>query len=96
MTGGESLVRRTMLPRCRRARSARHSGPEPDNEQLAMAFSVLLFEHGMIKSLEFFDAEEFCGAKERAISSIEDQTADEAEVHDDRVGLVFRYTQLLS
>jgi hypothetical protein len=75
---------------------AREGRDAPVVSPLAMSFSLCLFQYGKLKSVMFFDAPGFAQAKASAITAVESREAEDAEVHDDSAGLVFRYTQLLS
>ena len=62
----------------------------------AMAFSLLLFRCGRVAAIKFFDAAGFDQVKLEAIVAVQSLEAEDAEVHDDCAGLVYRYSQVLN
>ena len=61
-----------------------------------MRFRLHLFASGDLDSVEFLDVLEFDEAKDSAISAVSTCAAEQAEVHDEAAGLIFRYPQPIS
>lgn len=66
------------------------------SDQAASAFSLLLFRCGQVTSIRFFDRGDFAEVKCDAIAAVQALEAEDAEVHDDCTGLLYRYSQTLS
>lgn len=62
----------------------------------ASGLSLLLFRRGELISIRFFDRGEFADIKLDAVAAVQSLEAEDAEVHDDTAGLLYRYSQVLS
>jgi len=59
------------------------------------AFSLLLLRCGKVTAIKFFDGAEFDQVKLDAILAVQSSEAEDAEVHEDSAGLIYRYSQRL-
>ena len=66
------------------------------SDRAATAFSLLLFRCGKVTAVRFFDSAQFDQVKVDAILAVQSLEAEDAEVHEDAAGLIYRYSQVLN
>ena len=64
--------------------------------EMALSFRLHMFASGELKSIEFLDDRDFAVAKHSAMKTVSTCAAEHVEVHDEFVGLVFQYPQMIS